>query len=122
MPAPPDSAATAAELEQLRGLTAQRDAAALTRIQYWGHASPSYRWNDMLTDISAANPIPGGGGLRAFAMMNVAVHDAMIAAWDSKYAYNRPRPAVEVQPPRCRHRTRRPIRAKCRSQPARLRP
>ena len=61
MPAPPDSAATAAELEQVRGLTAQRDAAALTRIQYWGHASPSHRWNEILIDISAANPIPGGG-------------------------------------------------------------
>ena len=92
--APPDAAATAAELEQLRSLAAQRDAAALTRIQYWGYASPSYRWNEVLTDVSAANPIPGGGGIRAFAMMNVAVHDAMIAAWDTKYAYNRPRPAV----------------------------
>lgn len=94
LPAPPDAAATAAELEQMRSLGAQRDAAAMTLIRHWGYASPSYRWNEMLTDISAANPIPGGAGIRAFAMMNVAVYDAMIAAWDSKYAYNRPRPAA----------------------------
>jgi hypothetical protein len=35
----------------------------------------------------------GVDGLRAFAMLNVAIHDALIAAWDSKYAHNR-RPAA----------------------------
>src|SRR4030095_3579076 len=33
-----------------------------------------------------------GRGIRAFAVMNVALHDAMVAAWDSKYAHNRRRP------------------------------
>ena len=31
--------------------------------------------------------------MRMFAMLNVAMNDAMIAAWDTKYTYNRPRPA-----------------------------
>ena len=92
LPPPPDAAATAAELEQLRGQAAPRDAAVQERIRYWSFASPSYRWNERLIDISGGQPIAGGGAMRMFAMLNVAINDAMIAAWDSKYAHNRPRP------------------------------
>jgi hypothetical protein len=92
LPAPPNATLTAAELESLRTFARQRDAAAQERMRYWNYASPSYRWNEILTDISAANPLPGGRGPRSFAMMNIALNDAMIAAWDSKYAHNRPRP------------------------------
>jgi membrane-associated phospholipid phosphatase len=93
LPPPPDAQATAAELQQVRSLGAQRDAAALTRIRRWDFWSPAHQWNDVLIDLSAANPIPGGSGIRAFAMMNVALHDALVAAWDSKYAHGRRRPS-----------------------------
>jgi hypothetical protein len=46
----------------------------------------------VLIDINAANPLPGGDSIRALAMLNIAIHDAMIAAWDTKYAYKRQRP------------------------------
>ena len=89
---PPDAAATSIELEQLRALASQRDPRVQQSIRFWDFWSPSSRWNEMLVDVSAANPLPGGGGFRAFAMMNIALHDAMIAAWDTKYAYKRRRP------------------------------
>jgi hypothetical protein len=92
LPPPPDAQATAAELQQVRSLAGQRDAAALERIRRWDFWSPAHQWNDILIDTSAANPIPGGSGIRAFAMMNVALHDALVAAWDSKYAHGRRRP------------------------------
>jgi membrane-associated phospholipid phosphatase len=92
LPPPPDAQATAGELQQVRSLAAQRDTAALQRIRRWDFWSPAHQWNDILIDISAANPIPGGSGIRAFAVMNVALHDALVAAWDSKYAHNRQRP------------------------------
>ena len=90
---PPDSSATAAEMDQLRALAAQRNAGIQERIRYWDFGSPAHLWNETLIDISAANPIPGGAAMRVFAMLNVAMNDAMIAAWDTKYTYNRPRPA-----------------------------
>ena len=93
LPAPPDAQATATELQQVRALAGQRDAVTLERVRRWDFWSPAHVWNEILTDISAANPIPGGSGLRAFALMNVAMHDALVAAWDSKYAHNRPRPS-----------------------------
>lgn len=95
LPAPPNAQATASESEELRALAGRRDAAALERIRYWDFSSPAYRWNEMLTDTAAPQNFGAGGGLgiRAFAMLNVAINDALIAAWDSKYAYNRRRPS-----------------------------
>jgi hypothetical protein len=91
---PPDAQATATELQELRTLAGQRDAAALERIRYWDFWSPAHRWNEMLTDTAVAQNFGAGGGagIRAYAMLNVAIHDALIAAWDSKYAHNRRRP------------------------------
>jgi membrane-associated phospholipid phosphatase len=94
LPPPPDAAATEVELRAVRDLVAKRDPVVLERIRYWDFWSPSHRWNDVLTDINAANPLPGGGSQRAFAMLNIALHDALIAAWDAKYTYDRPRPGA----------------------------
>jgi membrane-associated phospholipid phosphatase len=91
---PPDERATAAELGEIRALADQRDAAALERIRYWEALSPSHRWNELLTDLGVRDNTPTGAGFRSFAMLNVALHDAMIAAWDSKYAHRRPRPGA----------------------------
>ncbi len=95
LPAPPDAQATASELQELRTLARQRDAATLERIRHWDFWSPSHRWNELFADVAAQNfGLGGAGGIRALAMLNVAIHDAMIAAWDSKYAHNRRRPGV----------------------------
>src|SRR5215475_9128476 len=51
---PPDAQATATELQELRALATQRDAAALERIWYWNAGVPSYRWNELLTDTAVA--------------------------------------------------------------------
>lgn len=56
LPLPPDAAVTATELQQLRTLIAQRDAANQERIRRRESWSPSHRCNEMLIDISAANP------------------------------------------------------------------
>jgi hypothetical protein len=89
---PPDAQATATELQTLRTLAGQRDAAALERVRYWNFLSPAHRWNEILIDTSVDQNLPAVSGIRAFAMLNVALHDALIAAWDSKYAHNRRRP------------------------------
>ena len=107
LPPPPDDRSTAAELRELRKLVAGDDAAAIERVRYWDLGSPAYRWNELLAEIGARDHVGSAAGIRAFALLNVAIHDALIAAWDSKYAYNRPRPgeldgrlAPEVRVPR----------------------
>ena len=89
---PPDDRATATELQEVRTLAGQRDAAALERIRYWDAWSPSHRWNEKLADLGVHDNISTPAGLRAFAPLNVALADAQIAAWDSQYAHQRKRP------------------------------
>src|SRR5262249_53137856 len=93
LPGPPDPAATREELRQLAGLAARRDAAALDRIGYWDAGSPGYRWSELAIQETFDRGIGGQRAARALALLNVAIYDATIAAWDTKAAYQRPRPA-----------------------------
>ena len=92
-PAPPDAAATQAELAELRTLVARRDATALARIRFWDAGSPAYRWQEMAIEASVRSNMTSQPGARVFALLSVAIHDALVAAWDAKYTYNRPRPS-----------------------------
>ncbi len=95
--APPDEAATAEEIAQLMDLAAQRDEAALLQIAYWNAGAPVYRWNQIAIDALVKRGIPANIAFRDLALLHVAIYDATIAAWDSKYTYNRLRPS-EVDP------------------------
>src|SRR6185503_13722739 len=81
--APPDDAATKKEIAQLADMVAKRDDAALVQIAYWNSGPPSFRWNQIGSDYLAdhVNPL----GLRDLALLNAAIYDATVAAWDSKY-------------------------------------
>jgi membrane-associated phospholipid phosphatase len=93
LPAPPDAATTRTELNQLRAMAAQRDTAALDLINYWDSGSPGYRWNDLAITHTLGKGIGGGRASRLLALLNIAIADATIAAWDSKYTHNRQRPS-----------------------------
>ncbi len=89
---PPDAAATQAELAQLHALTEQRDNASLDQIAFWDTGAPSYRWNELTVTEALKHNLPAGYGWRAMALVHIGLSDAMVATWDAKYAYERPRP------------------------------
>ena len=92
VPPPPDADAAAAELAQMRELMAQNDPAAADTITFWDAGSPAYRWIDLLNRrLLADQPIPYSH--RIYTYLTMAMYDATIAAWESKYFYNRPRPS-----------------------------
>ncbi len=92
-PPPPDAAATAAEVEQLKAMAARRDTKALDTIAYWEAGAAPHRWNDIfIRYANVTNFLPLQLQARALTYLNIAMYDAMIATWDAKYAYNRPRP------------------------------
>lgn len=91
---PPDQAATQAELQAVQALVAKRDAAALQQIAYWDSGAPSYRWIEIAFTQNRPKPASGPRVSRMMSLLNVAIYDAMVAAWDAKYTYNRPRPAA----------------------------
>lgn len=95
--APPDSAATQKELDYVRELAVNRDTAALDQIAFWDTGAPTYRWNELAANESLKANQDGNTGSRTLALVNVAMYDATIAAYDSKYTYNRLRPS-ELDP------------------------
>jgi membrane-associated phospholipid phosphatase len=90
--APPDSAATRSELDQLRALAEERDALALDQVAFWDTGAPSYRWNELAVNAALKHNLNTNYATRVLALVHVAVSDAMVATWDAKYAYQRPRP------------------------------
>jgi membrane-associated phospholipid phosphatase len=90
---PPNDAATAAEIGELKSLANKRDAAAKDLIAYWNVGPPSYRWHEIALSEVMRNDLVWNYAVRDFALLHVAIYDAMVAAWDSKYDYGRKRPS-----------------------------
>ncbi len=75
-------------------LVRQNDAAALAQIAFWDAGSPAYRWMDILNSRALANAAVGAPyPHRVYAYVAMAMYDATIAAWESKYFYKRLRPS-----------------------------
>jgi membrane-associated phospholipid phosphatase len=89
LPAPPDKTNTQAEIKEIIQLQAKPQALALDQIQYWNAGAPTYRWQQIVAKLPKGNTTL----FRAQALLHVAIYDATVAAWDSKYAYNRARPS-----------------------------
>jgi len=86
----PPPAAPKAELAQVLDRQRELDAVGREQIRYWNAGSPGYHWNDLMAHVWTSD-ISSDGAL-ANMLLNVALYDATVAAWDTKYAYNRPRP------------------------------
>jgi hypothetical protein len=92
-PPPPDERDSARERRELRKLAAGEDAETLERVRYWDTGSPAQRWREVLADMSAGAALSGAAASHARALLDVGIHDARIAAWDSRNAYRRPLPS-----------------------------
>jgi membrane-associated phospholipid phosphatase len=91
---PPDRAATEAEIKVLKDLAAKRSGEARLQIEFWSAGGPLYRWDRIALEESLGHLVNNNRGPRVLALVSVAMHDAILAAWDAKYLYNRPRPSV----------------------------
>ncbi len=92
LPPPPDAKATQAEGKVLLALQTKRDAAAIRQIKFWDAGAPGYRWQEAIERLYNGFP---PAWVRGKALMNAAIYDATIAAWDAKYAYRRSRPSAQ---------------------------
>ena len=90
--APPNEAETLEEIGELHSLIASVDEDMLAQIRYWSAGAPAYRWNQMASEEYFNRAIPHPPASYGLVLMNVAIYDATIAAWDTKYTYMRPRP------------------------------
>ncbi len=107
-PAAVDSDTYKAELEELVAITEKRTSEQERKVRYWA-AGGVLRWNKILRELVAkynVAPPPGSAidpkkpvanppfASRAYAMLSVAQHDALIATWKLKYTIERPAPSI----------------------------
>jgi membrane-associated phospholipid phosphatase len=87
LPPPPSDKEEIAQV-----LAAQRslNAGGMEQITYWNSGAPGYRWYNMMFKLWTTG-ISSNGAL-ANMLIGTATYDATLAAWDTKYAYNRSRP------------------------------
>jgi membrane-associated phospholipid phosphatase len=98
---PPDAAATTAEIEIMKALIGESNADTKAQIAYWDAGAPGYRWMQLASQQMLAQNVAAPLFTRGMALVAVAIYDSTIAAWDSKYAWNRASPkAVDsaIQP------------------------
>ncbi len=78
------------EISQVLSVQQIADENTRQQILYWNAGPPAYRWQEMMTRLWAVDT--GRYGALANMLLSTAIYDATIAAWDTKYAYHRPRP------------------------------
>ena len=102
---PADGSANARqELDEIVRLQSHRTMATDSLVQAW-NGLPTKPWHEktldllgfywpLLPDVRYATPVRSA---RILSLVNVAMYDAMVAAWDAKYAFNRAAPATVDQ-------------------------
>src|SRR5688572_16529097 len=78
------------EIAQVIAAQKQLDAAGRDQIQFWNAGAPGYRWQEMIGRIWVVDTSINGA--LANMLIGTATYDATVAAWDTKYAFKRPRP------------------------------
>ena len=81
------------ELKNLANLISQNDEQVRQQIAFWDAGAPAYRWMDLLNTRLLAGTPTTAYPHRVQAYVALAMYDAMVATWESKYFYNRPRPS-----------------------------
>jgi hypothetical protein len=107
--APPPPALTSPEwtfdynqVKELGSATSATRTAEQTEIgRFWidgpGTATPPGHFNQIAQVVSAYAGLSVAESARLFALLNIAMADAAIAAWDTKYVYNWWRPITAIQ-------------------------
>src|SRR5262249_31235615 len=104
-PPPLASAPYAADVNQVQALGAvnstKRTADQTQIARFWSDFSftvtPPGHWNALAENVTTNQPITLADNARLFALLNVSMGDAAIAAWDAKYVYNSWRPVTAIQ-------------------------
>ncbi len=91
------SAAMATDLAEVRTTVATVNQDQLSTVYKWADgvstATPSGHWNFIAVPYIVAAKMSEVRTARVFALLNMAMHDAAVSCWDTKYAYFNPRPS-----------------------------
>lgn len=106
-PGPPalDSARYTTDFNEVKTLgaavgssrTAEQSQIALFWADGGGTETPPGHWNHIAQDVAAAEGNTMEENARLFALMNIAMADAAICAWDAKYFFHNWRPVTAIR-------------------------
>jgi hypothetical protein len=103
VPAPPaaNTAAAKAELAEVKRLTNERPPEVVDSINKFGGRFPTKPWTDTMIDIVKSGPKDPPLSSRNYALLSVAMYDAVLAAYHWKYEFNSaaPKGVTTVDPP-----------------------
>ena len=99
-PAPPpstSSALMAREVEEVRNAVRKPSREQIALVYKWADGlstpTPPGHWNVIAAPHIAAAGFSEVRAARAYALLNMSLHDAAVACWDAKFAYYNPRPS-----------------------------
>jgi membrane-associated phospholipid phosphatase len=87
------------EIQQVIAAQQKINEGMMQQIHYWSAGSPGYRWQQFMDEAWMSEAMKEG--ILANMLMSVAVYDATVAAWDTKYLYNTARPFVTDKRIKC---------------------
>jgi membrane-associated phospholipid phosphatase len=93
VPPPPSASETRRELRSLEDVISHNDAQTGKQIAFWDAGSPAYRWIDLINARMIAGTPTTQYSHRVYTYVALAMYDATVATWESKYHYNRARPS-----------------------------
>jgi membrane-associated phospholipid phosphatase len=85
---------TPEELAELKQLQDERDADAIARIQKWNSRPAVLPWTDLANAAFAEFKLPAMRQSRTQGLLQTAMYDAVLAAYDAQDAYNQAMPAT----------------------------
>jgi hypothetical protein len=80
------------EIAMVLKVQQEMDTAALQQVLFWNAGSPGFRWEEMINKLWMTDT--SGNGALANMLVATAIYDATVAAWGTKYAYQRKRPFI----------------------------
>lgn len=99
-PGPPPSTSSAQMQQELaevgsavRSLTREQLAVVYEWADGVSTATPPGHWNGIATSFISGARFSEVRAARAFALLNMALHDAAVGCWDAKFTYFNPRPS-----------------------------
>jgi PAP2 superfamily protein len=101
-PGPPPSTSSSqmkAELAEVKSSVENLTRDQLAIVYKWADGvstpTPPGHWNAIAADYVSNAHFSEVRAARAFALLNMALHDAAVGCWDTKYAYFNPRPSQQ---------------------------
>ena len=98
LPPPPTlSSEMADEVAEVKSYADNLTRENLAIVHKWADGAGTYtppgHWNDIAEEYIAAENYSEVRAARAFALINMAIHDAGVGCWETKYFYFNPRPS-----------------------------